>query len=405
MPLISYTYSIPYLILFYILYINIIPVYKKNIKINTFYIYQKYIVIVVLILFFGFRGYVMIDWINYSRIYNNSPTLFDDINSIKEFLMPNRIINMNFEKGFLIYMIICKTLSPNYFFFQFISYVIDFTILYFFLKREIPGYIILGFVFFILFYGFQMKMHLLRNIKSILIFMISIKYIKERKFLNFFILNCFGALFHVTSFFFIPLYFILNKNIPSFILIVLFIIGNIIFLLRIEWVKVFLLFINFPGKIGHLVRAYLNSSRYSQSFGLSIGYIERTFSFLLVLFLSKKLIKVDKENIIFINLFYLYCFIYLYFSEMYIFIERVVKLFIFSYWIIYPKIYNLISKKIKYVFLIFLFLYGSLKLSLSYTRIFQLYDNILLPYKSYQERERDFRHFRFIESKNKILQD
>ncbi|MDR0443433.1 MAG: EpsG family protein [Treponema sp.] len=362
------------------------PVYAKgqanSANYNYLLSFQEYFVVGLLIVFFGFRGYVLIDWINYSKWYADSPTLFDGFSQIKLFF------ELGKEKGFLFYMVLCKTISSNYLFFQFISSVTDVIILNYFFKRVVHENIIMCFVFFILFSGLSMEMHLLRNVKSILIFMLSIKYIEERKIIKYSILNCIGALFHISSLLYIPLYFILDKKIPRLIVLFIFILGNFIFFLRIEWVKLFLSNVSVPGRLGLLSNHYLASSvRYSQAVGFTIGYFERCFSFFLVYYFSNKLIKIDKANIVYINVLYIYSFMYLYFSEMYIIIERLVKLFIFSYWVIYPKMYLLFSRKSKYIFISVLLLYGTLKLGMSYNKYFNYYDNVLLSYKSFEERE------------------
>jgi hypothetical protein len=391
MPAFSYYYSIPYLILFSLLLINSIPllnIWRSNI-LNYKYtdIFQKISVITILIIFFGFRGYVLIDWLTYSQFYADLPTLFNDLGLLKNIIGSGSLNGRLVERGFLVYMVICKTISSNYLFFQFISASIDLYILFLFFKREIPDCIVLGFVFFILFQGLQFEMHLLRSMKSMLLFILSIKYIKERKFINFLIFNCIGALFHITSIIYIPLYFILNKNIARSIVFTIFIIGNIIYLLQLEWFKLILSHISLPGRMGYLINTYLVSVRYSASHGITIGYIERTFTFFFVYFFSKRITNVDNNNNIYINIIYLYIFIFLYFSEMFIFIERIVNMFIFSYWIIYPKIYSLISEKMKYAFILLLFLYGGVKLTLNCNKAYYYYDNIMLPYRSFQERK------------------
>jgi hypothetical protein len=335
-----------------------------------------------MIVFFGFRGYVLLDWHTYSRSYDNSPTLFDNFIIIEKFL------NNGWEKGFLVYMIICKTISSNYLFFQFISFIIDYIIIFYFFKRVIPENVILCLVFFILFNGILLEFHLLRNIKGILLFILSIKYIEKRIFSKFFLINIVGALFHISSLLFIPMFFILNKKIPGQIIFIAFLVGNLLFLLRVEWLKYFLSNISIPGRLGDIIYKYLTAtSKYSQAFVLSIGYLERCFSFLLVFYFSKKIIKTDKNNNIYINAFYIYIFIYIFFYEMFIFIERVAVLFVFSYWIVYPMIYATISKRKKYIFILILLFYGILKFGSGYNKYYFYYDNVLFPYKSIKERE------------------
>jgi hypothetical protein len=131
---------------------------------------------------------------------------------------------------------------------------------------------------------------------------------------------------------------------------------------------------------------YLSSDHYSSSYGITIGYLERFFSFIMIFLLSKKIIAKKEENIIFINLFYLYSFIFLFFSEIMVILERVTVLFVCSYWILYPTIYSFFSRNKKKIFLVVALFYGFLKIGQGNRTILSQYDNMLFGYKSYSER-------------------
>jgi len=365
---------------------NIIPLYKENTVSHNIYnnsILIRYIfVFLILIIFIGFRGLLYTDWQNYYQTYKYAPTLFDGDKML--FFFSER----KEEKGFLIFTIICKTISSNYFFFQFISFIIDLFILYYFFKRIIPKYIVLGFLFFILFSGLGIEFNLLRNSKSIMLFIISLKYLEKKNFIKYLICNIIGLMFHAISLLFIPLYFIIDKKFSRIIILTLFFIGNLLFLLHIEWCKPILTYISniISGRIEILIKQYLSSTFYSKAYGISIGYLERLLSFFIIYYFSKKLCNLNKNNIIYINIFYLYIFIFLYFSEMTIILERIAILFIFPYWIIYPQIYALLRKSYKQIYLFILLLFGLLKIGVGNRNILTFYDNILFQYKSYQER-------------------
>jgi len=386
MPTFSPLYSIPYIIFFLLLYVNVVPLYKTNTDFsfnNKYTIWlQHFFVAVLLIIFIGFRGFLYTDWINYYRVYETTPSLFDGAYSI------NKFFERSWEKGFLFYMIICKTIFPNYFFLQLISFIIDCIILYSFFKRIIPNYIVLGFIFYILFAGINIEFNLLRNSKAIMLFLISLKSLEERRFLKYIIINSIGVLFHITALLYFPLYFILNRKISRTVILFLFIVGNILFLLQIEWCKLLLTSIStmIPGRLGTLLKVYLSSDLYSKAYGITIGYIERFFTFIVIYYLFDKLCKINKYNLIYINAFFIYCFIFLYFSEMTILLERVAILFVFSYWILYPQLYSLIKNKNKKIFLVILLLYGVLKMS-GNRNVLMLYDNIMFSHRSYHERK------------------
>jgi hypothetical protein len=343
---------------------------------------QQFFIASLLIIFIGFRGFTYTDWQNYYPTYNFTPSLFDNTEAIIKYM------DRGWEKGFLFYMIICKTISPNYFFFQLVSFVIDFIILFYFFKSIIPEHIVFGFVLFLLFSGIIIEFNLLRNSKAMMLFLISLKSLKERIFFKYVIINSIGVLFHITALLYLPLYFILNKKINRKIILFLFIIGNIIFLLQIEWCKLLLTSIGtmIPGRLGVLSKIYLSSNLYTKAYGITIGYIERFFTFIVIYCFYERLCRINKYNLIYINAFFIYCLIFLYFSEIKIILDRVAILFIFPYWILYPQVYSLIKNKNKQIFLMILLFYGVLKMSVGNRNIFSLYDNVLFPYKSFKER-------------------
>jgi hypothetical protein len=388
MPTFSLLYSIPYIIFFVFLYVNIIPLQQGKAKsfIHNYYaLLQLFFCITVLVFFIGFRGFIYTDWASYYKVFENCPPLWEGYEKIHEYL---EAPPYNMEIGFLLFVILCKTASLNYFFFQFNLLFIDIFILYYFFKRVIPNYIALGFLFYILFSGFTIEINLLRNAKAIMLFLLSLEYLEKRKIIKYFVLNLIGVLFHVSSFLYLPLYFVLNKSVHRFFIITVFVIGNILFLLQMEWCKFVLLLISsyIPGKLGVLLKAYLKSDFYSSAFGISVGYVERFLTFIVIFCCSRRLLSKSKNNLIYINIYYIYIIIYLYFSEVMILLERIAVLFVFPYWILYPQIYALLSKKQKKIFLFILLFYGILKMGMAGKNIYALYDNVLLPHRSYNER-------------------
>jgi hypothetical protein len=364
------------------LYVLSIPLVKNN---PTIFYQQKTTALFLVILFLAFRGFVSTDWINYFQLYKVSPSLFDGFDSLIRFMSVGKYAGM--EHGFLVYTIICKTISSNYFLLQIMSTVIDIVILYHFFKLYTPNNIILGLIFFILFGGLISEINLLRNSKSIAIFLISIKYIEKRKLFQFLALNIFGSLFHISAVLYIPLYFVINRQYPKKIILILFLLGNAMFLLSISWMRGILLTLSsiYDSRLSVLIQNYMSSPLYSRAFGITIGYIERTMSFLIIYIFHNKLI-INRQNIIFLNCAYIYWFVYLYCSEVYIILQRMPLLFIFSYWILYPQLFYVLSKEKKKIFLIFMLVYGVLLFS-TYTKESNRYENIVFGHSSYNKKK------------------
>lgn len=322
--------------------------------------------------FIGMRGYVNTDWVNYSKIFK-----IMDVDSSKNY----------FEPGFNMIMRFSKKIYDNYFLFVFVSSMVDCFLFYEAFKNE--KNIFLCFVFFYIFSGagagFRLEFNLMRNVKSILIFAISLKYVVSKNWLRYLFLNLIGILFHISSILYLPVYFFLRKRFSKKLLLIIFFIGNIIFLLQIHWVSSIISNLGafLPGKLGDLINTYLNIDVYSSEFGISIGYLERFFTFFLVLHFYGRC--EDKEIPLYNSLF-IYLFIYLFCSEMNILLSRVAILFIVGYWFVFPNIYYRLSKSNKSLYLLILIAYSFMKLIMMDNPLFFTYDNILFSHGSYQER-------------------
>jgi hypothetical protein len=387
MPLYSIIYSFPYILFFIYTYgLNFSVGIKKNTK---SYDIKLGLLFIGSVIFLGLRGFIYTDWSSYYIFFERLPTLADLFANVE--LLKNEYM----EKGFVIYSIILKSISPNYFFYQCYSFIIDYVILYFFFKQYIPNQIILGFVMYYIFGGLIISIDLLRNAKSILLFLVSIKYCGKRRFVPYVLLNVFGSFFHITSLLYIPLYFVLRRNISKIFILFIFIIGNIFFLLQIQWIKKILviIFVFVNNRLGELIKIYLQSDVHSNAYGITIGYIERQFSFIVVYCFSSYLKKISSYNNIFINIFYFYTFIFLFCSEMEILLGRVALIFIMGYWLLYPQIYSVLSKNKKYIFVLLLSTYSILKLISAHSFVIYYYDNALLSPKTFENRNTILQHY------------
>lgn len=341
--------------------------------------------ITALAIFLGLRAYVFTDYKAYKIIFDDVPTLFDGIGDIYRYL--SRDVFSSLETGYILFNILCKTISPSYFFLQFALSFIDLLILYKFFKRYIPDTIILGFLFFFVFGGISLEINLMRNVKAIMLFILSIKYLEKRNALSYFGINFIGMLFHSSSVVYFPLFFILNRRFSRKTIICLFVTGCVIFLFSIEWIKELIVPLADAGdsRLSILVRMYMNSDLYSKPAKISIGFIERILTFFIFILFYKKLAKANKVNIIFLNCSFIYNFIYLYCSEFYALVFRFPFLFIFSYWVLYPQIYSILSRRNKILFLTVFLFYGVLKVLVTYNSLGMSYQSVLFHHNSYEQ--------------------
>lgn len=379
-PTFSYIYSIPYIILFFIYFLLFLwenKLRKKNMNIKSI----RYFSMFIFIIFFGCRGFIDTDFAVYFPLYENAPTLFDANGIAKYFSDINKDYLTRIEPGFKVFIIILKTISSEYFLLQFVSSLIDIILLDYIFRKYSPQYI-LSFIIFFIFSGFVIELNLMRNIKSILLFIISLRYIQERNAVKFFILNGIGLLFHSSAIFYFPMYFFLHKKIPSAFVWIMFIIGNAIYLAQIKFITPIVTSLGslFGGIYSIMAEAYSKSDLYSNSHGITLGFIERFLTFIIFYKSYNKIGEYIKDKYllnIFYNSFFLYSVSYMFLSEYSVFIDRITTLFVYSYWILYAYFYATLSERVKSLFTIGLFFFGTFKMYKGNNIIIRRYENIL----------------------------
>jgi len=169
----------------------------------------------------------------------------------------------------------------------------------------------------------------------------------------------------------------------------IFIVGNVLFLLQIKYLETSVIAISdlIGGRMGVKARLYFASDFYSQSYGIGLGYIERVITFLVMVLSQRKLKEQNAYNQIFINCLILYFVVFFFFSEILVAVERLSLLFVFAYWILYPELLFSFKKPLyKWILLLLLFGYCTLKIIQANSNIFARYDNVLFGIESYEDR-------------------
>jgi hypothetical protein len=386
MELISYKYAIPYLIflgyLFVLMFVEFRQINRqqstKSVRILT---------IAGFLFFFALRGWVFADWHIYYPIYDGIPKLFDA--NFTSIFSPN-IAGVQVEYGFRIYISIIKTIYEDYLFFQFVGSLIDIILLNIIVKRYSPKYYILPFILFCVFWGINLEINLLRNIKSILLFLLSLKYVAEKNAAKYFFINLIGFSFHASSILFFPLYFVLNKKIPAIVSWALFIVGNLLYVFGIAYLQPFLTaiapFFSFSEKIRFVISNNLTNAAYPFTF----GFFERFFTFCVLTTNYKKISENNDYARIFFNILIFY-FVLLYycfeFSEL---AARLSVLFVCSYWFLYSSLYTVLNRMYKQLFLVLLLSISVYKMAVAHHTYVYEYDNILFGIRSHQERDANY---------------
>ena len=356
---------------------------KKKLKL-IFYIFMLF-----LLLFFGFRGYVATDWVSYSQFYK-------EIEPISEVISGGgtNFKSLSIELGFKLYMSFLKMFSSNYNFFVFFNSAIDLYILYMITKKWTKYRVLMLFSYFA-FTGTFLHFDILRNAKSIMLFILSIKYLKTRNFSKYFIVNLIGAFFHISALLYLPLYFLLNKKISKKKLIISFIVLNLIYFFNlIDLKKILPLFDCFYSDyVKNKLDIYLSDQHYGAVSKISIQVIEKNMFLIYLIKYYEKLSNKNKDNIIYMNLLFLLIVIFMVSRSFFIISDRVMINIMFTYWFIIPMIMKnirKISNKLLFLFLICVYCFRLFVVprynpdEKSKERL--RYDNILFNHKSYEER-------------------
>jgi hypothetical protein len=334
--------------------------------------------------FFGLRGFVGWDWYAYYPAFERAGGLFS-----QEFF--RTISNEGArEPGYAIYMSLIKTIVPNYHFFIFVSVLIDLLVFNWIFKRYSLNYAFCFLVFMAI--SAPMEVDLLRNIKAVILFLLAVPYIEKRRIVPFILIMLLALSFHSSAIFMMPLYFVGRKALPRTLVIVLLSIANVIYLLQLQFMTPFVEAVAswLGGSYEVMTEIYLSSDLYGVSRGISIGFIERLGTSILILLFYKKL-QQRPGYTLFMNMALLSIFIYLLFGEITIIIDRVVLLFAISYWFIWPELYHAFRWQAnRAIYFSMICIYIILRIWVNSRHVLYQYDNVLFGITPYEERVQTF---------------
>lgn len=338
--------------------------------------------VAVFMLFFGFRGFVGDDWNSYYPCFDG---MYDDNFANMIAYVKNET---NFEPGFMALLLVCKFIVNDYHFFIFVCCAINSALLYRFLsKREdnLP----LAFLVFICMSGTGIEINLLRNSIALFICLNALDFIPQRRPLPYFALCLLAISMHLSSVIFMPLYFFLNRRLPRWLYIAVFIGATLFLLAQINFIGPIMLAV--ASRMGEvyveLVNNYIEGELAGVQGFISIGLLERLMTGSLIICYYDKLVKIGKDNAMFINAFLLYFLSFAIFREFEVVSRRIALLFVFSYWILWCDLFKCFAHKgNRILFACFLLCYGVLKIHSMTNEPKMEYDNILFGAKSYEER-------------------
>ena len=278
------------------------------------------------VLFFGFRGFLLTDWILYYPYYMNL-----EWGDIFNFFIPDK---QGLEPGFALLCMVCKTLSlGSYHFLEFTITCIVLACLYRFMRRYM-GNVALGLMIFIAFNGVGVVCNLLRNSVAIAIFLLALPYLEQRRPLEYYLLCLLALTFHASALVYLPLYFFFHLFPSRWVYLVVFVAANAAFVTRFSIVEQLLEAMGLSGEAAMKAEAYTGNMS-TAVVVFSLGYIERLLTGTLIIVYHDKLKALRGGSGVIVNGMFMYIIMIFFFSQFDVLAQRFSFLFGFGYWIIW----------------------------------------------------------------------
>ncbi len=367
-------YSWPYILVALILIaLSILWQREQEPKRKSYYTVAA---VALFVFFFCFRGFVSTDWQNYLPFYESCSFL-----DIQYYFEGNFD---SFEPGYTLLNIICKGIWHNYHFLVFVIGVIDLILLVRFAKRRtdnIPLFLLL----FIALNGITIFCNQHRNFIAILIFLNALPFLEQRRPLPYFLLCLLALTFHISAIFYFFVYFFFLRYPSKWLYLTVFLVCNAIFLLHVSLVQAFIGLIGLDEIFQEKIIAYTET--YDASRVLSIGFLERTMTGILIFIFYDKLKNVRKGSGIYINavIFY-YLFVYL-IAEFEELSQRLSYLFIYGYWFVWIDLIRCFAiQNNRKLYIAYVYLYCVLRMWFGCALPDYKYENILFGSSTYEER-------------------
>ena len=290
-------------------------------------LYCDIVSIAVFVVFFGFRGYLLTDWMLYYPYYHDL-----EWSGLLDMFNPNKSGGM--EPGFALLCMVCKTVSGgNYHFLEF-TVTCLFSACVFRFLRHYSGNTALGLMLFIAFDGVGIICNLLRNSLAIGIFLIALPYLEQRRPVHYFLMIFLAVTFHLSALVYVPLYFFFHLFPNRWIYLGVFVVANAAFVTRFSNVEQLIEMMGFTGDAALKVDAY--TGRLTNSLPIfTIGYIERLLTGTLIILYHDKLKELHQGSGVIVNGVFMYLIMFFFFSQFEVLARRFSFLFCFGYWVVW----------------------------------------------------------------------
>ena len=293
-----------YGVIFFVL--TLIAIYCFYIPSTKYYKIFKDIAFLLLFLTSGLRYETAVDWVNYKRFFEN----VDPIYSIFDNGLTGFFNEYNTEPFFTLLNSLVRTFTDDVQVLFFIISLITTTLLFksiqFFSERK---YFFFSVMLYYVLIFFILDMSGIRQCIALNVIFYAVKPLSDNKLIKYYFLVILASFFHFSAFIFIfgPLF---RKKINISIIISIFILGMLVFLLRIDWMVNFIQYLHpifSNNDIYQEILIYTTDERIvNQARPIFIMLFVNSFLYLFYLMGRKKFIEKGSVSTILDNLFTLY---------------------------------------------------------------------------------------------------
>lgn len=263
---------------------------------------------VMLICIAGLRYETGGDWDTYTLLFNKFPTFSRLIGRPAEFA------DISVEEGFVLLCAFVKSLGGTVQHLFFVVTFINITLI----ACAAGKYTKYPVVALLCYYGilyFNLEMIYIRQAMAVALCFFALQYIPSKRIIPYMVIVLLACTFHRVAALMIPLYFLLNIKLPSWVYLAVVGVGAVMMLANIPWIQT--IFLTIAGWLGEnyadKAETYTENAMFAVNRGLSLGFILNLAIFVVIIFFKDKLDALPYGTIM-LNMFfgslvlYYYCF-------------------------------------------------------------------------------------------------
>ena len=262
------------------------------------------------------------DWDVYTQLFAEFPSFSRLIGN------PSELLKQPVEEGFVLLCAFIKSLGGTvqhlFFIVTFINIILIACALPKYTKYPVVGLL----CYFGLLY-FNLEMIYIRQATAVALCFFALQYIPPKKFLPFLLIILLACTFHRVAVLMLPLYFVLQAKIPTWVYIAVIAVGAVLMAVGVPWIKT--IFLTVAGWLGdnyaQKAEVYTEEAMYATARGITLGYVLNLLILIAVLCFKKKIDALPFGTIM-LNMFALSLALYYYGYEL-IEVSNRVRLFFF----------------------------------------------------------------------------